>query len=137
MNSAALIILLVDKYLIFKECVNRKKGELMNEIFAQRFKSARLKAGLSFQALADILNGSITKQALNKYEKGKALPNSKNLMAIANALNSKMEYFFRPARVEVHLSRPAYRKRTNLSAKKLGAIQENSRFLGKNRWLTS
>ena len=99
------------------------------EIFAQRVKSARLRAGLSLQALADKLDAIITKQALNKYEQGKSLPNSKNLIALASALNIKLDYFFRPARIAVNLSEPVYRKRSRLSVKRINSIRENVRDL--------
>ena len=101
----------------------------MKNIFAERIKSARLRAGLSLQALADKLDGIITRQALHKYEQGKSLPNSKNLIALATALNIKLDYFFRPARIKVKLSEPAYRKRSRLSIKRMKSIRENVRDL--------
>ena len=101
----------------------------MSDIFAQRFKSARLKAGLSLQALADKINVPITKQAISKYEQGKAIPDSKKMIDLAKALNVKLEYFFRPARINIKLSDPAYRKRSSMSDKRLNAINETVRDL--------
>ncbi len=101
----------------------------MIDIFAQRVKSARLRAGLSLKALADNLNGIVTPQSLNKYEQGKSLPSSKNLIALASALDVKLDYFFRPARIAVNLSEPAYRKRSKLSEKRMKSIRENVRDL--------
>ncbi len=96
----------------------------MKDIFAQRLKSARLMAGISMQDLADRLGSRITKQAIGKYEKGLAYPNSENLIALARALEVSLDYFFRPAEIEVELGEPAYRKRCNLSIKELARIRE-------------
>ena len=101
----------------------------MSDIFSQRFKSARLKAGLSLQALADKISESVSKQAISKYEQGKAMPDSKKMIALAQALDVKVEYFFRPARINIELSEPAYRKRSSISNKRLNAIRENVRDL--------
>jgi transcriptional regulator with XRE-family HTH domain len=59
----------------------------MENVFASRLVSARKMAGLSLQLLADRLENAVTKQALNKYEQGKMKPDSKGLIALANALN--------------------------------------------------
>ncbi len=101
----------------------------MSDIFAQRFRSARLKAGLSLQALANRISESVSKQAISKYEQGKAMPDSKKMIALAKALDVKLEYFFRPARINIELSEPAYRKRSSMSNKRLNAIRENVRDL--------
>jgi len=101
----------------------------MSDIFAQRFKSARLKAGLSLQALTDKINEPITKQAISKYEQGKAIPDSKKMIDLAKALDVKLEYFFRPARININLSEPAYRKRSSMSNKRINTINETVRDL--------
>ena len=48
----------------------------MNQLFAERMKSARMMNGLSLQDLSDKLGNKITRQALHKYEKGDVLPDS-------------------------------------------------------------
>jgi len=101
----------------------------MSEIFANRFKSARLKSGLSLQALADKIGDSITKQAISKYEQGKAMPDSRKMIQLAKALDVKLAYFFRPARIEIELSEPAYRKRAAIPKYKLDMINETVRDL--------
>lgn len=101
----------------------------MKEIFAKRFKSARLKAGLSLQGVADRTEGIISKQAISKYEHGKAMPDSKNMINLAKVLNVKLEYFFRPVKTEIVLSEPAYRKRSAMSKKRLSMIHESVRDL--------
>jgi Zn-dependent peptidase ImmA (M78 family)/transcriptional regulator with XRE-family HTH domain len=59
-----------------------------------RIRRARVLRGLSLEHLAQRL-GDISKQALNKFEKGAAVPNSARLLQLARALDVKPEYFFR------------------------------------------
>lgn len=54
----------------------RYTGMKVNELFAERFHSARVLNGLSLQDLADRLGNRVSKQALHKYEKGEVLPDS-------------------------------------------------------------
>ena len=63
-----------------------------------RIRRARLLRGMSLEALALQL-GDITKQALNKYEKGLSTPNSTRLLQMAKVLQVSPEYFFRPSAV--------------------------------------
>lgn len=73
----------------------------MNEIFAQRLKNARLKAGLSMEALAEKLEHKISKQAIQKYEAGKMLPESALLPLLAEKLNIRIDEFFRPLKISL------------------------------------
>ncbi len=59
-----------------------------------RIRRARVLRGLSLEDLAQRL-GDISKQALSKFEKGGAVPNSTRLLQLARALEVKPEYFFR------------------------------------------
>ncbi|GHD01451.1 DNA-binding protein [Pseudorhodoferax aquiterrae] len=59
-----------------------------------RMRRARVLRGLSLEALAQRL-GDISKQALNKFEKGESVPNSTRVLQLAQALGVKPEYFFR------------------------------------------
>jgi Zn-dependent peptidase ImmA (M78 family)/transcriptional regulator with XRE-family HTH domain len=59
-----------------------------------RIRRARILRGLSLEELAQLL-GDITKQALSKFEKGMAMPNSTRILQLAKALQVKPEYFFR------------------------------------------
>ena len=45
----------------------------MKEIFAKRFKSARLMKGFSLQDLANEIDGKLSRQALHRYEKGEEI----------------------------------------------------------------
>ncbi len=91
----------------------------MKEIFAQRLKAARAKAGLSQQALAEQLG--ITKQAVSKYENGQMLPDSPILIRLSEIFNLKPDYFFRP--LTVSLEQVEFRKRSSLRGKKLAALK--------------
>ena len=91
----------------------------MRDIFSQRFKSARIKSGLSQQELA--LRLAITKQAVSKYETGKMLPGSTLLIQIAAVLEQKADYFFRP--FTILLENVEFRKRERLGERSLESIK--------------
>lgn len=59
-----------------------------------RIRRARVLRGLSLEEVAQRL-GDISKQALSKFEKGGAVPNSTRLLQLAKVLDVKPEYFFR------------------------------------------
>ena len=61
--------------------------------FGTRLQLARKMAGLSYQGLADKLNGLVTKQASHKYEQGSMMPDSEKLVAFANAFNVTVDFF--------------------------------------------
>jgi len=89
-----------------------------------RIKAARKAAALSLRDLAEKVD--VSAQSISKYERGLMTPDSARLLKLARALGVKVEFFFRTQ--EVHLSRPAYRKRTALPRKQedaiMGQIQE-------------
>ena len=69
----------------------------MNEIFAYRLKNARIQQGFgSVESLAKELG--VSKQMISKYEKGLSMPDGGKLIALANILGVKPDYFFMPAR---------------------------------------
>jgi Zn-dependent peptidase ImmA (M78 family)/DNA-binding XRE family transcriptional regulator len=82
----------------------------MENVFATRLMSARKMAGLSLQDLADKLGNEVSKQALNKYEQGKMKPDSKGVIALANALNVSVDYFYSVPSVKVELESVEFRK---------------------------
>jgi transcriptional regulator with XRE-family HTH domain len=84
----------------------------------RRIKAARKAAALSLRDLAEQVD--VSAQSISKYERGLMTPDSAGLLQLARALGVKVEYFFRTQ--EVHLSRPAYRKRTRLPRKQENAI---------------
>ncbi len=89
--------------------------------FTERLISARKMAGLSLQDLSDRLEAGITKQAINKYEKGLSKPSSKVLAQLSQALNVPMDYFFRTTSVE--LKDIDFRKHSRLSKRDIDRIK--------------
>lgn len=94
----------------------------MNMDFPQRLKNARIMQGLSMDDLCNKLNNIVSKQSISKYESGKAMPNSTKLIAIANALNVKIDYFFRPN--STSLDNIEFRKKAKLNTRDLSSIKE-------------
>lgn len=94
----------------------------MNNIFAERLKSARQLNGMSLQDLADALGKEISKQALHKYEKGEVIPDSERIQSLCKVLNLRPDYFTRTTKVE--LGTIEYRKLTKLPAKEEARILE-------------
>ncbi|TAE49248.1 MAG: helix-turn-helix domain-containing protein [Bacteroidetes bacterium] len=92
--------------------------------FASRLAAARKMAGLSLQQLADRLGGVLSKQALHKYEQGKAYPNSKVLIALSQALAVPIDFFFSEPEVQAELTHVEFRKRTRLNQTQQTAIIE-------------
>ena len=85
-----------------------------NMVIAERIKQIRLARGLSLDELAAAM-GIITKQAISKYERGKAVPSPRVLTKLAQTLGVKaMHLVTEPfCRVEV----VAYRKGASLKKK--------------------
>ncbi len=97
----------------------------MNQLFAERFKSARLMNGFSLQDLSDILNNKVTRQALHKYEKGEVLPDSEMMELLCEALNVRPDYFSRETIVE--LGEVRFRKLVRYSSKEQNSVIEHTR----------
>ncbi len=87
---------------------------MINE-FGKRLTSARKMAGMSMAALSEKAGAVVSKQAISKYEKGLINPSSDVLIALARALDVKVDYFFRPARVVI--AGLEFRKRSKLTQK--------------------
>jgi Zn-dependent peptidase ImmA (M78 family)/DNA-binding XRE family transcriptional regulator len=87
----------------------------MIDQFGERLNSARKMAGISMETLALKAGGIVTKQAISKYEKGRINPGSDVLLALANALGVKVDYFFRASQVAI--SGIEFRKRSRLTKK--------------------
>jgi transcriptional regulator with XRE-family HTH domain/Zn-dependent peptidase ImmA (M78 family) len=79
----------------------------------ERLKQLRLARGLSLEALAAEVGGVVTRQALWKYEHGKANPSAAVLTRLAGALGVKSVALWGEPRVHVELV--AYRKRSGLT----------------------
>lgn len=99
----------------------------MNNVFSKRIKSARILSGLSLQEVSDKLAGIVTKQALNKYEAGTALPDSQMLISLSKIFAVNIEYFFRPEKYLLDLAMPAFRKKSSISEKKINSTMEKTK----------
>ena len=84
-----------------------------------RIKRARLAAGLSLREAG--ARAGLSAMAISKFETGAANPTSDSLIRLARALDTRLEFFFRP--VPVQLQRPQYRKHASLSGKRLARIE--------------
>ena len=87
---------------------------MINE-FGERLRSARKMAGLSMEALAQATGALVSKQAISKYEKGQINPGSEVLIALSQALEVKVDYFFRSSNFAI--SGLEFRKKSRLSKK--------------------
>jgi Zn-dependent peptidase ImmA (M78 family) len=94
----------------------------MKDIVAKRIKSARVMAGLSLRELSNIMEPSVSYNAIAKYENADMMPDSKVLIALSQALQVKPDYFFRP--YSVNIQNIAFRKRQKLGVKKINALKE-------------
>ena len=88
-------------------------------MIGERIQQARKSAGLSLRALAEM--AGISAMAISKYENNQSTPTSGVLLELARALNVRVEYFFRSARVE--LEDVEYRKHSKLPKKVLSQIE--------------
>lgn len=95
-------------------------------MLGERLERARKAAGLSLRALGDLVGVSQT--AISKYEKDLITPDSKMIIKLSNALNVKIEYFFRPNKFTFSLENVEYRKR-EITQKNLDLI--NAKILDK------
>ena len=94
-------------------------------MLGERIKRARIKSGLSLEALAQKAGNVVTKQAISQYEKGQKNPSSAVLIALAKALGVGVEYFFRD--VEVKVGEVDFRKHSAFGKKKQEIIKEKVR----------
>ncbi len=92
--------------------------------FSERLKSARIMKGYSLQDLADQLDNQLTKQALNKYEKGLTKPDTETLLLLCNALSVRPDYFSRETVVK--LENVEFRKLKKLTSKESSRIKEKA-----------
>ena len=98
---------------------------MINQIFADRFKSARLRNGLSLQDLANKLDNKVTRQALHRYEKGEVVPDSEMLALLSSAMDVRPDYFFRNTQIE--LGKIEYRKLKRMPVKEEHKVIEQTR----------
>lgn len=93
----------------------------LNTIFSKRLKSAREMRSMSMAALSAALGNAVSPQAIYKYEAGKMLPGSPQLIALSRVLDVPIDFFFRPFTVSV--SGIEFRKKYKLGAKERKSIE--------------
>ena len=92
-------------------------------IFGKRLKSAREMKGLSMADLVEKLADIVSKQAISKYEAGKMLPNSTVLIKLAEVLDVKVDYLFRPFTVSI--SDIEFRKKAKMTEKARKSVEQH------------
>ena len=96
-----------------------------SNIFGRRLNQARLIKGISMEELGQSVQPSVSRQAINKYEKGQSMPDSRMLISLGMVLGVKPDYFFRPFTVEV--DKVMFRKKSRFSEKDALAVKEKVR----------
>jgi Zn-dependent peptidase ImmA (M78 family)/DNA-binding XRE family transcriptional regulator len=97
----------------------------MNQLFAERFKSARRLNGFSLQDLENKIDKKVSRQSLHKYEKGEVLPDSEMMAILCEAFNVKPDYFTREVKIE--FGELEFRKLKKLPVKAQHQIIETSK----------
>ena len=95
------------------------------ETFAKRLRQARVKEKISMEALSRLLNGSVSKQAISKYEAAKMMPSSTILIALADALRVDLDYFFRSFAFDVQEMKVSFRKKASVGTKDIEADRKS------------
>lgn len=93
------------------------------EVFAKRLRQARIKEKLSMDALCEKADGIVSKQAVSKYEAAKMMPSSSILIALSEALNVDIDYFFQPFRFDVKEMQVSFRKKSSVRSKDAAALK--------------
>jgi len=90
-------------------------------MIGKRLLLARQAAGLSLRALAERLDGMVTAQAIQKYEKDRAMPGSQVLLALSRTLGVTPDYLL--SEREIQVSGLEFRKAPSAGAKEESAVQ--------------
>lgn len=95
-------------------CVFRQPEGVKKEasMIGKRLKQLRMAQGLSLEGLAASLGGIVTKQALSKYETGKAQPTVRVLTQLAEALKVKSAHLFEEP--SIRIEKIAFRRKSRL-----------------------
>lgn len=97
-------------------------SQVIHEIFPKRLQQARKMRGLSLDNLSKEMNQIVSRQAINKYEQGKMMPDSRVLLALAASLGVKVDFFFRPYAVSI--DNIEFRKKSKFSPAKAQSLSE-------------
>ncbi len=83
-------------------------------MFGERLRLARKRAGLSLQALSELVSPPVSAQAISKYESGKMMPSSAVLVGLGKALGVSLDFLMSAQVAE--LSGIEFRKHSGTSA---------------------
>ncbi len=95
-------------------------------MFKERLKLARLKAGLSLDNLAKEIckKKEISKNALSKYERGEMMPSSDILILLTQTLNVSLDFLFNDQVLK--LEKIEFRKKSSTPKKELNIVEANA-----------
>lgn len=92
-----------------------------SNVLTMRLRQLRLARGFTLEALAAAMGGVVTKQALSKYEGGKAQPSLRVLTTLARALEVKTLELYRAPEVQIEVL--AFRKQSQLGKKEQERVE--------------
>ena len=98
-------------------------------MFGYRLRLARKKAGFSLRGLSQALDGSVTAQAIGKYERGEMMPSSGVLLGLTRVLGVSLEYLLSEHVEELEavefrkLSVTSVRERSRVEAEVIDQLQ--------------
>lgn len=78
---------------------------------------------MSQRELCCAVGGKVSPTAIAKYEKGMMFPSSDVLVMLSNALNMKLDYFFRPFSMDIDPSKFEFRKKSSMGVKRVNSIK--------------
>lgn len=90
-------------------------------MIGQRLRLARSATGLSLRDLQDKIGNLVTAQAIGKYERNEAMPNSKILIALSDALSVSEDYLL--GEQEMVLDGVEFRKKTITSRREEAQVE--------------
>jgi Zn-dependent peptidase ImmA (M78 family)/ribosome-binding protein aMBF1 (putative translation factor) len=93
-------------------------------LFSYRLRQARAMRGWSLRQLAEAMSDAVSHTALAKYENAEMMPGSNLLVAIAEALQQPLDFFFRA--LTLKLEQVRFRKKQSLGKKAAEAIKESA-----------
>ena len=84
---------------------------------------ARIRAKLSMDELCNLMNNTVTKQSISKYEHGRMMPSDGVMIALSEALSVNPSYFIRPFSSQINKLSLSFRKKSAISKKDVNALK--------------
>lgn len=95
----------------------------IEQVFSRRLSDARNIRMLSRKALSEMLGGTPSASALEKYENALITPSSEVVWKLATTLQLPIDYFFEPYALEIDTTKFDFRKQARLGAKKTESLK--------------